>query len=114
MLLLTDQADLRCRHRIGKVVDIKASQNLVTIDGHAVLVDPDPERRTIERCPNRLPGVKPCLLTLKVQEGYSELLRIEGQRVCLRNLKGLTDGTPPAKVKYYVENPGQDWVDEVL
>lgn len=112
MLLLTDQADLRCDHVNGKV-DIQPSQDLVTIDGCAVLVETDPEGRKISGCPNALPGIKPCQLTLKVKEGYSDLIRIDGRRACLQNLQGLTEGTPPGVVHYVAREPGQVWVDEV-
>ena len=115
MLLLTEQADVRCDHVNGKVA-IQRSQNLVTIDGRAVLVEADPEGRKISGCPNALPGIKPCQLTLKVKQGYSDLIRIQGRRACLQNLQGLTEGTPPGTVHYVVRDAGQkwEWVHEVV
>jgi len=57
-------------------------------------------------------GIRPCLTTLKVTAGYSNLIRIAGRRVCLDTITGLTDGTPPGLVKYKVNNAGQPFVQE--
>lgn len=111
MLLLTDEATLRCQHRLGKV-DIAPSQQWVHVDGHPLLVEDDPEQRGISGCPNYGPTIKPCTHTLRVKEGYSDLLRIDGQRVCLDTVTGLTDGTPPGTVNYIVRDAGQTWIDE--
>lgn len=112
MRLLTENAALACSHDLGNV-KIEPSQSLVTVMKARVLVETDPERRPISGCPNTAPGIKPCGLTLQVREGYSELLRIEGRRVCLDTVTGLTDGTPPGAVTYTVRNPGQELVEEV-
>jgi hypothetical protein len=48
-----------------------------------------------------------------VKAGYSDLLRIDGRRICLDSLNGLTDGTPPGTVMYKVNEPGQPFVAEV-
>lgn len=109
---LTENARLRCSHDAGSV-GIAASQAWVTIMGQKVLVEDDPEKRPISGCPNVGPGIKACGLTLKVRKGYSSLLRIEGRRICLDTVTGLTDGTPPGTVTYTVRNPGQDVVGEV-
>jgi hypothetical protein len=111
MRLLTEDAVVVCRHEMGKV-SIEPSQSLVTIEQRVVLVDADPEGRSISGCPLVFP-FKPCLRTLAVREGYSPLLRIEGRRVCLDTVTGLTDGTPPGTVMYKVNVPGQDLVAEV-
>lgn len=113
MKIITLDAKLGCAHTpMGRVTN-KASQNWVTIQGRPVLVEIDPEGRTIVACPNIRPGVKPCLLTLVVQQGYSSLLRVDGKRVCLDTVTGLTEGTPPGTVKYTVRDPGQQLVTEV-
>jgi hypothetical protein len=39
-------------------------------------------------------------------------VRIDGRRVCLDTVTGLTDGTPPGTIKYEVRSPGQDLVSE--
>jgi hypothetical protein len=112
MLILTEDAVLVCKHR-GKV-GIEATQHWVTVKKkRSVLVETNPEARPISGCPNRGPGIKPCLTTLPVKKGYSDLLRIDGKRVCLDTVTGLTDGTPPGIVEYIVQTTGQDFVSEV-
>ncbi len=109
MLLLTQDAVIRCAHdgRVG----IEPSQSLVTIEQRFVLVEKDPEGRPIHRCPE-VAAMKPCLHTLAVREGYSDLIRIERRRVCLDSVTGLTDGTPPGIVTYTVRQAGQPFVGE--
>ena len=109
MLLLTNDAVLVCMHVMGKVKN-KPSQSFVTIAGVQVLVENDPEGRTIGGCPNVGATIKPCTTTLKVSDGYSGLVRIGGRRACLDTVTGLTDGTPPGVVKYRVASPGQKFV----
>jgi len=109
--LLTNQARLVCRHELGTVANYHR-QAFVRISGCPVLVDDDPEGRTISGCPNVGATIKPCTRTLAVTRGYSDLLRIEGHRVCLDTVSGLTDGTPPGTVEYIVRDAGQDFVGE--
>jgi hypothetical protein len=111
MLLLTEDALLVCKHPPGKVTN-KMTQIWLTIQQRPVMVDNDPEGRSITGCPNYGAVIKPCVLTLKVKRGYSELLRIDGKRVCLDTIAGLTDGTPPGIVEYVVKAPGQSFVTE--
>jgi hypothetical protein len=111
MLLLTEDAVIVCKHELGHV-SIEPTQNLVTIAGRRLLVEPDTERRGISRCPNYGISIKPCTLTLAVRQGYSNLLRIQGKRVGLDTIKGLTDGTPPGIVEYKVRSAGQQFVFE--
>jgi hypothetical protein len=106
MRVLTEDADIRCQHITGKVTN-QPSQHLVTIAGRRMLVEPDPEGRSIAHCSNVGATMKPCLVTLKVQTGYSAFVRIDGKRVCLDTVTGLTDGTPPGIVEYTVHDPGQ-------
>jgi hypothetical protein len=105
---LTVRSVVKCDHD-GRVTN-QASQSWVTIDSVPVLVDADPEGREIVACPNYGPTVKPCAKTLKVGVGYSGLVRIDGHRTVLSNLKGLTDGTPPGLVTYTVRDPAQVYV----
>lgn len=112
MQLLTEDALVVCTHELG-IVKIIATQTWVTISRRKVLVEIDPQGRSIGGCPNVGPGIKACLTTLVVKEGYSDLLRIDGKRVCLDTVTGLTDGTPPGTVKYKVNKPGQNLVREV-
>lgn len=109
MLWLTEDADLRCEHAIGKV-NIDPAQRLVFVAGRRVLVDPDPEKRPISGCPMYGATVKPCTQSLMVKEGYSAWIRISGQAICLDTVTGLTDGVPPGSVLYKVIEPGQHWV----
>lgn len=105
MQWLTERATIACGHE-GRVVNVP-SQRWVTVAGVPVLVDDDPQRRSIAGCPNYGPTIKPCTTTLQVITGYSTWLRIGGHRVTLSHLDGLTDGTVPGTVHYTVRLPGQ-------
>lgn len=109
MFFLTEDAKIVCDHRMG-VVTNAPSQAWVTINQRHILVATDPEGRPIKGCPNYGPTIKPCTTTLKVKEGYSEFIRIDGQAVCLDTVTGLTDGTPPGTVNYIVVDPGQQLI----
>jgi hypothetical protein len=110
MLVLTEDAGLYCKHGPGKV-SIAATQELVSIGGRKVLVENDPEGRSISGCPSVVP-FKPCLVTLVVDKGYSEFIRVDNRRLCLDTVTGFTDGTPPGVVKYEVRYAGQGFVSE--
>ena len=112
MNLLTQDAVVNCAQELG-IVGIIATKSLVTVARRPGLVATDPEQRPIACCTMYGPTVKPCTNTLKVQAGYSDLLRINGKRVCLDTVTGLTDGTPPGTVKYSVRSPGQSLVREL-
>lgn len=109
MFLLTEDAKLVCDHRLGKI-KIEPTQDLVRVNQRRVLVEPDPEGRSISGCPNFGPTIKPCTKTLKLKEGYADFIRVEGKRVCLDSVNGLTDGTLPGTVNYVVAEPGQNLV----
>ncbi len=106
MRVLTEDAVLVCLHQLGTVENVP-SQSLVRIDDRRVLVDSDPETRSIRLCPNIGATIKPCQQTLRVQVGYSTWVKIDGKRICLDTVRGLTDGTPPGKVEYEVVRAGQ-------
>jgi hypothetical protein len=112
MRWLTEDATLVCKHELGQV-RVEPTQELVKIAGRRALVEPDPESRPIVGCPNVGATIKPCTRTLRVRDGYSQLVRIEGRRVGLDPVVGLTDGTPPGTVEYKVRHPGQELVSEV-
>lgn len=109
MRWLTERAVIACDHE-GRVVNVP-SQRWVTVSGSPVLVDDDPQHRTVVGCPNYGPTIKPCTATLRVLAGYSKWLRIGGCRVTLSHLDGLTDGTVPGTVHYTVRRPGQHLVE---
>ena len=112
MKLLTEDAKLVCAHRTGKVSIAAIGQKLVTVGGRLLLVATDPEGRSISGCPSMGPGIKPCTTTLPVEFGYSTWLKIDGKRVCLDTVTGLTDGSPPGTIHYLVADPGQQLVSE--
>lgn len=107
---LTETAILCCDHQAG-LVAIAAGQSLVTFLGRRALVEADPQGKAIAGCPNAGPTIKPCTTTTSVTAGYSALVRIDGRRLCLDTITGLTDGTPPGAVKYAVRSPGQSLVE---
>ncbi|MFF5174637.1 hypothetical protein ACFY3U_18645 [Micromonospora sp. NPDC000089] len=100
---------ITCAHD-GRVTN-QAAQTWLTVGGVPVLADADPEGRSIVACPNYGPTIKPCVKTLKVTVGYSDWLRVDGRRIVLSNLDGLTDGTPPGLVHHTVRDPAQDLVE---
>ena len=112
ILWLTDGADVRCTHHVGRSPQ-KASQAWVRIEGRPVLVAPDPVGRPIGGCPNIGVGIKPCTTTLSLRHGASGLVRIDGHPAIRGDLVGYTDGTPPGGVDYRVRDAGQTLVGEV-
>ena len=111
MKFLTQDALLVCDHRTG-VVHTRPTQHFVTINRRLILVEHDPAAKQITGCANVGATIKPCTATLAVTAGYSGFIRIDGRRVCLDTITGLTDGTPPVAVKYLVVDPGQRLVEE--
>lgn len=113
MKWLTEDAVINCKHELGIVHLLLPFQELVTIERRKVLVENNPEDKPIIGCPNIGATIKPCTKTLQVESGYSDFLRIDGRRICLDTVTGLTNGTPPGIIKYVVHSPGQDLVVEV-
>ncbi len=109
MLWMTEDARVVCDHQLGNVTAFSPAQSWVTVHGRRVLVEPDPVGRTIAGCPNVPPMGKPCTQTLAVQRGYSTFMQINGQRICLDTVRGLTNGVAP--VDYSVRDPAQRLVD---
>ena len=52
-------------------MSIVPSQDLVSIGSRRVLIDPDPQGRSIGGCPNYGPAIKPCTTTLQVEQGLA-------------------------------------------
>ena len=111
MKILNEAAVLGCVHAPPGIVKNKTTQEWVTINRRAILVEINPEARPISGCPNIGATIKPCTLTLKAFDGYSSFIRIGGKRVCLDTVTGLTDGTPPGTVEDDGKRPGQDFVE---
>lgn len=109
MKLLTEKGVMRCG--FGGVVTNKSSQTLVFVASALVLVDSDPEHKKVSNCPVP-PPQKKCMVTLAVKVGYSDLLRIDGKRVCLDNLEGVVDGPIPGISTFAAKSAGQDFVHE--
>jgi hypothetical protein len=105
---ITVESLIKCGHD-GRVVNVPR-QSWVRVGGAAALVEDDPTGRSILGCPNYGPTMKPCTKTLQVSRGYSSWLRVDGHRVVLSNLDGLTDGTVPGTVHYTVGDPMQRYV----
>lgn len=105
MRILSRAGTLRCGH--DGIVATVASQQWVRITTSPVLVQNDPQGRSISICPNIGINIKPCTSTLVVHTGYSTFVRIDGKPICLDTVVGYTDGTPPGAVKYTVRDPGQ-------
>lgn len=110
-LWLTDAADVRCSHKVGKSPQ-QASQTWLTVDGRPVLVAPDPVGRPIAGCPNIGVSIKPCTSTLAIRSGQSSFIRIDGRPIVRADLSGYTDGTPPGQVTYDVLDAAQILVGE--
>lgn len=105
MKVLTRQAVLRCGH--DGTVAVVASQQWVRVTGSPLLVEADPQGRSIAMCPHVGLNIKPCTATLAVRAGYSTFVRVDGHAACLDSVVGFTDGTPPGLVEYTVRDPGQ-------
>ncbi|HBX82691.1 MAG: hypothetical protein WAV45_11030 [Propionibacteriaceae bacterium] len=106
MKILVLSGVLRCGHD-GKVTN-QNRQSWVRIAAQPLLVATDPEGRDISMCPNISTNTKQCNTTLMVVKGYSAFLRIDGNKVCLDSVDGMTDGVPPSH--YTVRDPGQQFV----
>lgn len=109
MQLMTELALITCDHGTGKVAS-KSSQSLVWVEGSAVLVGNDPGNKMIAGCSNLAPTIKPCTMSMAVEQGHSALVSIDGVPACLDTVVGGTDGTPPSATKYRVRAPGQGLV----
>jgi hypothetical protein len=91
--ILNEGAIVRCDH--DGTVRKAPSQHWVFISEAEVLVEPDPEGRDIDWCPNAAPPMRSCGKALKLRVGYSDLVFIGDRPVVLDSLDQITDGTPP-------------------
>ena len=104
-LIVTENAVITCIHS-GEVT-LSAKQHRVTIQGGAVLCDPDLLGAPIQGCKQPAsPGTKPCSQVISVlPTSTSKKVSAAGKPVYVATLDGLTDGVPPSKL--IVVNPGQ-------
>ena len=108
MDIVTTDASIKCGHD-GRVENVPG-QHWVRIAAALVLVDNDPEGRVIRACPNIGPTMKPCAKTLVLNTGYNSWVKIDGNKIVMDNLDGLTDGTLPGTVHYTARDAGQHFV----
>ena len=112
MFFITEDATIICKHPIG-IVENKPSQDWLTIASRRVLIEPDPENRTIKGCANSGVGIIPCTVAMPLQiRGYSDFIRVDGQRLVLDTITALTNGQPPGTFWWVVANPGQAFIEE--
>jgi hypothetical protein len=103
--VVTSAASITCLH--GGRVGVRPGQQAVTIDGGAILCEPDLVGSPITGCTvPATPSSKPCTLVVSTLPGSSNpRVTVGGRPVMLATLQGLTDGVPPAPL--VVSNPGQ-------
>ena len=111
MFFVTEDAKIICKHPVG-IVENKPSQDWFTIARRRVLIEPDPENRTINGCANSGVGILPCKIATNVEiTGYSTFIRVDGKRVVLDTITAFTSGSPPRLFKWVVVDPAQPFVE---
>ncbi|HSI79032.1 MAG TPA: hypothetical protein VK919_00130 [Solirubrobacterales bacterium] len=103
--LVTTNAQIFCAHG-GRVV-LTPRQSTVTIEGGAVLCEPDLIGAPIVGCTQvPSPSTKPCTTVVSTLPGSSSpTIAVAGRAVYVQTLSGLTDGVPPGAIA--VVSPGQ-------
>jgi hypothetical protein len=110
--IITEKASVVCPH--GGRVHLKASPGWVFVNGAPVMVDSDLEGCTISACPWTGGSLVPCSKTLRVIMGRSPWIKIDGRRVYLKKVKGLTNGAPPpGSFQFKVARSYHSFVQEV-
>lgn len=106
--IVTSNATIMCAHG-GQVVLIPR-QVTVTIDGGAVLCEPDLVGAPIAGCAQPpSPGSVPCTAVVSTLPGSTSLKVVAGGRPAyVATLSGVTDGVPPGVIT--VISPGQTTV----
>lgn len=103
--IVTSNATIMCAHG-GQVVLIP-KQGTVTIQGGAVMCEPDLAGSPIAGClqvPS--PTSKPCTSVVSTLPGSTSLnVTVEGRPAYVASLSGITDGVPPGAIM--VMSPGQ-------
>jgi hypothetical protein len=106
--IVTSNATILCAH--GGHVTLSARQTTVTIDGGAVLCEPDLVGAPIVGCAQApSASTKPCTTVASTLPGSSSTtVLVEGRPAYVATLTGLTDGVPPGAIM--VVHPGQTTV----
>lgn len=112
VLIGIETARCNCEHRGG--VQIRPSQDWVTIDGRLLLVEGDLDHRPIVLCRGgaEVVGVTRCrsIATVDDDLSHSHLVAIDGRGVVLSTASGTTDWSSVAIARWTLGNPGQLWV----
>jgi len=103
--VVTSNARIICAH--GGQVTLIPSQTTVTIQGGAVLCEPDLVGAPIVGCTQPAsPSSKPCTAVVSTLPGSSSpQILVGGRPAYIQTLSGITDGVPPGVIT--VVNPGQ-------
>jgi hypothetical protein len=98
-----------CNH--GGTVTLVPRQENVTIQGGAVMCEPDLVGSVIVGCAQPpTPSTKPCTTVVATFPGStSTTVSVEGRPVYLATLSGITDGVPPGTL--ITTDPGQKSVE---
>jgi hypothetical protein len=107
--IVTSNATILCVH--GGQVVLVPSQTQVTIQGGAVLCEPDIMGAPIVGCAQPpTPSTVPCTVVVSALPGSTSLtVSVNGQPAYVATLSGITDGIPPGAIM--VADPGQTQVE---
>jgi hypothetical protein len=107
--IVTSNAVITCVH--GGQVTVIPKQSQVTIQGGAVLCEPDLVGSPIVGCAQPpSPSSKPCTMVVSTLPGSTSLkVMVGGRPAYVATLSGVTDGVPPGAI--VVSSPGQTTVE---
>ncbi|HXA55717.1 MAG TPA: hypothetical protein VNV37_12665, partial [Solirubrobacteraceae bacterium] len=102
--IVTSNANILCVH--GGQVVLVPSQTAVTIQGGAVLCEPDLMGAVIVGCAQPpTPSTVPCTAVVSTLPGSTSLtVSVAGMPAYVATLSGITDGVPPGAIM--VADPG--------
>jgi hypothetical protein len=104
--VITAGSTVKCAHQ--GTVQLVPSQQVLNVDGRAVLVMGDLEGKPISGC--TVPATqssKPCTTVVKMIAGAATKLRAGNKAVLLDTATGLTDGLPAPGNVWTVQTAGQ-------
>lgn len=108
--VITEGSTIKCPHQ--GTIKFTASQQLLKIDGKAVLVVDDISSGTVSGCinlTNPTSGTVQCQKVLSMTAGAATKLKVDGKPVLLETAKGMTNGLP-ANI-WSVQSAGQTKLD---